>query len=528
MTSNAVRGLSWLSVSWLAVSATAQQNIPPTRVNGVSASSAPGMLCVDSLFDHAGGPCITAASIPTYGRLYPLSTEFFISSSTGNIGMGTAYPAAQLHIEGTAGILATGQLTAGLPFPNFPLGSRFHYSPTRGSIRAGIDSAGVWNWAITGEGSAAFGVNSRASGYASTAVGKSTVASGRFSFASGLSAVASNDHSVSMGVSTQATGYSAVAFGSITAATGTCSLVQGINATASGDCSAAIGNFVDASSYASLAIGRYNLGGTSPTAWVLTDPVFEVGIGTPTTPANALTVLKNGNVGVGAVSPEAPLHVQGGSDATPTSGGYLLIGDGPATNLLLDNNELMARNNGVASTLSLNNNGGNVNISAAGTGRVAIGHGAPAFTLDVAGTAGKPGGGSWSVSSDLRLKKNVRDLDGALDRLLELRGVTYEYIDPTAIGELPGERVGFIAQEVERVFPDWVGTKDDGMKFLTVRGFEALGVEALRELAQRNDELESQVDGLRAQIDAMRDEMTRAAEARDAELRQWIERALAR
>jgi len=168
----------------------------------------------------------------------------------------------------------------------------------------------------------------------------------------------------------------------------------------------------------------------------------------------------------------------------------------------------MARNNGAVSTLSLNNNGGNVNINAAGTGRVAIGHGSPNFTLDVNGTAGKPGGGSWSVASDARLKKNVRELDGSLDKLLELHGVSFEYIDPQAIGELEGERVGFIAQEVEQVFPDWVGTKDDGMKFLTVRGFEALAVEALRDLAERERDLEERHA-------AARDELLRELAERD-------------
>lgn len=68
-----------------------------------------------------------------------------------------------------------------------------------------------------------------------------------------------------------------------------------------------------------------------------------------------------------------------------------------------------------------------------------------------------------------------------LGTLLELRGVTFDYKDPEAIHELAGERTGFIAQEVETVLPDWVEDAD-GYKTLTIRGFEALAVEALREL----------------------------------------------
>lgn len=113
----------------------------------------------------------------------------------------------------------------------------------------------------------------------------------------------------------------------------------------------------------------------------------------------------------------------------------------------------------------------------------------PVFQLHVGGTgtAGKPGGGSWTNSSDRRLKKNIADLDSSLDRLLRLRGVTYEYKDPDAINELHGTRIGMIAQEVEEVFPDWVGTSGLGYKMLTFRGFEVLTVEALRELREEKD-----------------------------------------
>ncbi len=147
-------------------------------------------------------------------------------------------------------------------------------------------------------------------------------------------------------------------------------------------------------------------------------------------------------------------------------------------------------------------------------GDLGIGTQSPAFKLHVNGTAGKPGGGSWSSASDARLKKNVRDLDGALDALTSLRGVSFEYIDPQTIGELEGERLGMIAQEVELVFPDWVETNDDGFRTVTYRGFEALTVEAFRELREENDreiaglkgevkDLEIQLDDLQARLGAL-------------------------
>ena len=132
-------------------------------------------------------------------------------------------------------------------------------------------------------------------------------------------------------------------------------------------------------------------------------------------------------------------------------------------------------------------------------GQVGIGTSTPTFLLEVNGSAAKPGGGSWSTTSDARLKKNVRDLEGALETLLALRGVRYEYIDPEALNELPGERIGFLAQEVEEVVPDWVD-EVEGYKRLTVRGFEALAVEALRELREENRALRQRIERLEAQL----------------------------
>ncbi len=121
------------------------------------------------------------------------------------------------------------------------------------------------------------------------------------------------------------------------------------------------------------------------------------------------------------------------------------------------------------------------------TGGVGIGTNSPAFLLHVNGSAGKPGGGSWSSASDRRLKKDIHVIQGALTRLLALHGVTFEFKDPEAIHELPGLQMGMVAQDVEQVVPQWVDDGPDGYKRVTYRGFEALVVEALRELREEKD-----------------------------------------
>jgi len=102
--------------------------------------------------------------------------------------------------------------------------------------------------------------------------------------------------------------------------------------------------------------------------------------------------------------------------------------------------------------------------------------------LTVTGKARNPGGGGWTNQSDAALKKDVKPLPQALDKLLRMRGVSFEWKDPAKMGGQNGAQVGLVAQDVEGVFPEWVSTGPDGYKEVTIRGFEALTVEAFRDL----------------------------------------------
>jgi hypothetical protein len=213
------------------------------------------------------------------------------------------------------------------------------------------------------------------------------------------------------------------------------------------------------------------------------------------------------------------LHVAGGNDAGPTGGGYFQCGPSNAANIAIDDNEIMARSNGATSALFLQQDGGNLIVGAnsGGTVQVAIGTNSPStFMLAVNGSAAKPGGGSWAVFSDARLKTDVQELDGALDRLLQLRGVTFEYADREHFSYVEGEQSGFIAQEVERVFPEWVNEDKQGYKSLSIAGFEALAVEALRELRAEKD---AQMAALRAEKNAELNALRAEKDAQIVELR---------
>ena len=132
-------------------------------------------------------------------------------------------------------------------------------------------------------------------------------------------------------------------------------------------------------------------------------------------------------------------------------------------------------------------NQGGMRVSFNQGGRVGIGTDDPNTLLEVNGGACKPGGGSWGTCSDRRLKKNIEPLHGALDWILDLRGATFEWREPAAHGDQIGTQIGFIAQDVEPVMPDWITETTDGYLMVNVRGFEALTVEALRELREEKD-----------------------------------------
>jgi hypothetical protein len=144
--------------------------------------------------------------------------------------------------------------------------------------------------------------------------------------------------------------------------------------------------------------------------------------------------------------------------------------------------------------------GGTEHMRITAKGDVGIGTPDPRFKLEVAGDAAKPGGGTWTSSSDLNLKKNVKSLQDALDTLLQLRGVSFEWKEPEKQGNLTGTQMGMVAQEVEKTIPGWVGTSPDGTKNLTIRGFEALVVEAVREMNSKVDQLLQRMEALEQQL----------------------------
>ena len=99
-------------------------------------------------------------------------------------------------------------------------------------------------------------------------------------------------------------------------------------------------------------------------------------------------------------------------------------------------------------------------------------------------------------SSDARLKTNVTNIEHALDKVMFLNGVEFDWSDQY-LEDCGGEDgyfvrkhdVGVIAQEVEAILPEIVATRDDGFKAVKYDRLVSLLIEAIKELKQEVDEL---------------------------------------
>jgi hypothetical protein len=104
--------------------------------------------------------------------------------------------------------------------------------------------------------------------------------------------------------------------------------------------------------------------------------------------------------------------------------------------------------------------------------------------------------GTWSKSSDERMKRDIEPLRGSMDQLLRLQGVSFYWKDPSEHGNDLNIQRGFIAQQYEKVFPEWVHTDQKGFKAIDTTGLDALEVESIRQLKLENDLLKERVAAL--------------------------------
>jgi len=180
----------------------------------------------------------------------------------------------------------------------------------------------------------------------------------------------------------------------------------------------------------------------------------------------------SGNVGIGTASPAANSQMTVVSQSTTKTAALLSISATSSTAfppLTIQKQD----NNSTTSQVFVSFN---INAGVNGSGQInANGANAAAF----------------GAQSDIRLKENITALPNQIDNVCALKPCEFDYKDGS------GHQIGFIAQEIQEVYPDCVGDRGDGM--LTVTGWsktEARLVKAIQELKAKNNSLEARLEAL--------------------------------
>jgi hypothetical protein len=265
------------------------------------------------------------------------SQKMYISTA-GNVGIGTTTPGYVLDVNGIAN--ATQLCIAGTCKSSWPASGLTNFTEAANSTAPNATVPVVSLIATNAAANVDVALIPKGAGALTASVADSTAAGGnkrgtyavdwQMKRAAGLR-VASGNYSVIGGGSensassmyatvaggnnnsTQA--YSTAGGGAWNNSAGQYSTIPGgYNNIATGYYSFATNLNTTAESYSQTTFGQYNLpqGSENSTTWVAADPLFVIGNGTSSgSRANALMILKNGNVGIGTTVPTEKLSVNG-------------------------------------------------------------------------------------------------------------------------------------------------------------------------------------------------------------------------
>ena len=209
-----------------------------------------------------------------------------------------------------------------------------------------------------------------------------------------------------------------------------------------------------------------------------------------------MRIASNGNVGIGTASPSAKINVFGAGDGNDTVMKIQNSSYG-STNTSGENKLEFGWSNHIGAAISANKE----TVNRTGFKIYAeVGYNVPVEVIRITSFGDLHVDGdviAYSTTiSDKRLKDDVQTIDNALDKVSNLRGVTYTWNNGNRKGQ---KDLGLIAQEVEQVLPELVREKEmpmiDGGTYKTVDYEKLVGVliEAVKELSDKVNELENKL-----------------------------------
>lgn len=108
----------------------------------------------------------------------------------------------------------------------------------------------------------------------------------------------------------------------------------------------------------------------------------------------------------------------------------------------------------------------------------------------------------WMHNSDRRLKTNIKPLENSLDKILKLQGVSFNW---KCIPNVHNQ-IGFIAQDVEKIFPEVVVQGTNGDLAMANQNLVAPVVEAIKEQQKLIEEKEAKIKKLKAAVVLLQNE----------------------
>ena len=235
----------------------------------------------------------------------------------------------------------------------------------------------------------------------------------------------------------------------------------------------------------------------------------------------AMVIIGSKNVGIGTTSPTAKIHVDQDNAATGLyvtggNGGNILarferdVGSAEKFDIIPSGGDIFTRYEvnpaGTLWNVGVDDSGDRFAIYTGGSqpaatdefsiqtdGNVGIGTTTPNAKLQVNGSVNCTGG---TCTSDIRWKKNVKELESVLPKLMTLRGVSYYWRQKQFKEKGFNERkqIGVIAQEVEEVFPELIDTDSDGFKSMDYMSFTAVLLQATKEQQAIIEKLENEIN----------------------------------
>ena len=322
-------------------------------------------------------------------------------------------------------------------------------------------------------------------------------------------------------------------------------LLRGARGTSASPSAALLGDLIEVMGARPYGTNQFALSSTANVTAVATENMTNTAMGTAlrfgTTPngsatsAERMRIDSNGNVGIGTANPTSKLVIKGSTsdntanalnvtDSSDVSKFYvrndgvivmpgIVYGGGMANASTANNSNLVLASTGstisrniadanpsliVQQTnagssgdiLQLKNNATTVMTIQQG-GDVGIGTTSPSYKLDVQGgdinASGSVRAAGIALTSDIRYKKDILPLENVLEKILKIRGVSYNW----KTDEFPEKQfsdrhqIGVIAQEVERQFPEVVDTNKDGFKSVNYPALVAPLIEAVKSLYRK-------------------------------------------